>query len=142
MSKALSYFDTNVEINAVNSWWKLAFINPKFTCVVKTIVRLLLNVSCFGWHSCNCCGPGTKDSIEHILFECDGNVQCRYRYWKELSFICPSAMFDEMENMSQYRKCRYMLNCFNSPLITEWIDVYYGIGNFIHWSVKEYSVIM
>ena len=136
--KVLNYFNFNCNVNSVKTWWRLAYVNPRTTYFVKTMVRVLLNVSCLGFHACKYCGYETIDSLEHILFQCQGTVKSRRTYWKEVRRVCPVALFIELENMTDRDKSFYIINCFNSDLIGEWSEVYQCVGKFVHNTVSEY----
>ena len=137
-SQSTNAYNFNYNVNAIKTWWRLAYLNPRTIYFVRTMVRLLLNVSCYGFHVCKYCGFGTSDSLEHIIFQCEHNKNCRSKYWPELMNVGPKALIDDLESMTEHDRCVYILNCFNSEYIVEWSELYQCVGKFLHYTVNEY----
>ena len=129
--KVLDYLVFNTRSLSMSIWWLHAFRNPQFARINRSIVRLLLNVECYGFKKCDNCLNESINSTEHLLFECEKNNDKRLALWSRVILSCPLQLANDISAMSARDRCIFILNGFYSPLIHEWNTTYCNVAMFI-----------
>ena len=74
----------------------------------------------------------TRDTAQHILFECSALTDVRHVYLSKLKFTMPFAMKNDFVNMNNRAKLFFILSGLDCDFCTEWICIYRAIALFIH----------
>ena len=80
-----------------------------------------------------------NNSIEHILYQCEGNSIVRCQSWEKVLDLCPGSLGIELNRMSKRDRTRFILNGFNCQYISEWKDTYNALIKFVYNAVSEYE---
>lgn len=137
--KSLSMYNTNVVSGLqMISWWKVVYDAPERTNKCRLIVKLLLNVYRLGKKMCHLCDSYRRDSITHILFECDFVKDVRTKHWKKVASVCPLPLFNDMMKMTLDDRCAFLLSGLNAPYIDDWQNVYVTLLDFMYHTYIRY----
>ena len=119
-------------------WWQLAYRNPMYTKHCKMIVRLLLNVFQLGKEQRKVCSSLHTNSLAHILFSCEYTLETRTFYWKNIRHVCPIQLRNELDVMSDNKRCHFILNCMYNRYTPEWYGIYAAMADFIYNVYSSY----
>ena len=108
----------------MSTWWVYAHVCPWNTHYVRSVIKLLLNTYRFGKERCKLCNSGLRDTVVHILFNCEGLRRERQELWLKVCMECPGPMIECMDKMNNDGKTRFTLNGFNCNFEHEWICIY------------------
>ena len=114
------------------SWWNIAYEFPECTYKCRMIIRLLLNVFRLGKEMCHLCCQYKRNSVNHIIFECDFVKDIRTEYWDIVRESCPRPLYEDMLNMTSDKRCAFILSGFNGPFICEWYELYQNMMDFVY----------
>ena len=77
------------------------------------------------------CDLHSPETVQHVLFECNGNRDMYERLWKPITLHCPNSLLIDINNMNNRSKTSFFLSCLNSSFVIEWMQLYEAIINFI-----------
>ena len=129
--KVLDYLVFKTRVLSMSIWWHHAFRNPQFARINRSVVRLLLNVECYGFKTCDNCQNSCINSSEHLLFECEKYNDIRIACWAKVIQSCPLQLANDMSAMSARDCCIFILNGFYSPYTQEWNSLYCNVSMFL-----------
>ena len=72
--------------------------------------------------------------LEHVLFECPALV----KRWARGKQSIPEALISSVEHMNTSEKTVFILSGLNCEYVSEWIDIYKEIVNFIFYMNHEF----
>ena len=119
-------------------WWKFVKNVPSIFKQVSSVVAVVSGTQpkqfqCnFNEYYCRLCTIFSRDTAEHILFECTALNDIRNMYFSKLKFVMPFAMKRELMNMNNREKLYFLLSGLESEFCTEWISIYRAIAIFVH----------
>ena len=139
----LSEIRQMIDCKNVLSWWQYAQHNTEDMNKCKLILKLFLGVHNLKCNAvkytgenqsqlCTNCSDYKYETIEHVLFECEGNSVLRGHLWNNILESCPSAsMVYEMTSMSTKARCSFLLSGLNNSYVKEWNNLFKAIVQFI-----------
>ena len=138
--KSISMLNVNsLQCHTMNAWWSYTKMVPSDIRNVRILMKLLLNTYRLGKDNCPVCDYGSVNSIGHILFECDILQEMRDKQWECVCEVCPNQLCMEMKNMSVYHRCTFILNALDCSLVTEWLDLYSQLVQYVVLMYKSYT---
>ena len=121
----------------ISIWWKYGTRNPKDLKKCMLILKLLLNCYRLGKKRCNYCNDHNNSNLPHILFECHSVHTLRDHLWRRIG-LNNQNVFEAMNNMDTYSRCKFLLNGFNSDYVSEWDTLYSDVISFIAHVYQQY----
>lgn len=131
---SMTLIDSSSCASSVSIWWQLCKRNYR----IKKMCSLMINMMT-GNHSLNCargkygantslcqlCDSYQTETLNHMLFVCDGLSETRSELLTKLVDAMPQPMACAFRQMQIAEKTAYILNGMNSDhLILEWAKVY------------------
>ena len=119
-------------------WWRFVKNVPSLFRQVSSVVAVVSGsqpkyFQCnFNSKTCSLCTDYTRDTAQHILFECSALTDVRHVYLSKLKFTMPFAMKNDFVNMNNRAKLFFILSGLDCDFCTEWICIYRAIALFIH----------
>ena len=119
-------------------WWKFVKNVPSLIKQVCSVVSVVSGsqpkpFQCnFNSHICSMCTDYTRETAEHIIFECTALSYVRNIYFSKVKFTMPFAMKREFLNMNSREQLYFILSGLECEFCTEWIHIYRAIAVFIH----------
>ena len=72
-----------------------------------------------------------RRTADHILFTCDALSAKREHLWTNFLLMCPTQLAREIETMPITIRTNFMLNAMNNSYVSEWMDCYTALAEFI-----------
>ena len=124
------------------TWWIVCAKYPMLTNSCKLLARFLfretcLQADCYKFSNvsksiiCMFCTTNSKETAQHVLFECQAYRDIRCKFWRRMEDTCPIALQHCMKEMSPEEKTLLILNCLGNSYVAEWTDVYVNILKFV-----------
>ena len=119
-------------------WWKFVKNVPALFKQVCSVVSVVSGAQpkpfqCnFDEYHCCLCTDFSRDTAEHILFECTALYDLRNVHLSKLRFVMPFAMKNEFMNMNNRERLYFLLSGLNCEFCPEWICVYRSVAIFVH----------
>ncbi len=134
----IDFKGTTQNFNDGFQWWEVARWNNRLLNKVILLFRfMVMNIEECMKMKCNC---HDEISLTHILFRCEEVRREREVEWQNLGKVVPRILFTEMEDMNSDDRANFILSCFNSKPIKEWIGVYESILIFTNVVITSWSV--
>ena len=137
--RSLSTFSESVRYKKLNVWWKVVAANSAAFRSVSSVVALLCGTQpsgCgtnFGSRTCQICCDYTRDTVEHILFECAGLQNRRATLLKLLTDSMPYGMRESFAMLNTKDKAIFILSGLGKGCyIPEWQKTYLSASRLVH----------
>jgi len=131
------------------AWWHYIQVKPGDMFKCRTIIRLILD--CHGLKTCQLrykqegisnplcefCDINAPETIEHLLFECNFNVNTRQAGWEMLRQQCLPKLLDEMDRMNNSQKAKFILSGFGNGFVLECVNLYEVAATFVYVTYNE-----
>ena len=136
--KSLSYLQSEHTDDVRSIGW-IYFLHktPDKARQCRSILNLLMNTYRLGKHICRLCDQ-ERDTIEHILFECNYGSDIRNHKWNDVINSCPGALATELNRMNPVERSKCLLNAFRCNYVHEWHEIYISVSDFIFQMYNHY----
>lgn len=123
----------------MSQWWMYNVRNPEDGRRCRLMAKCILNSYRLGRVRCEMCNCHFRNSITHILFECEDLISIRNEYWNRIYLYggVPN-LFTEMDNMSYDTRCKFIFGAFRSDYIYEWNSFYRYVLKFVEMVYMSY----
>ena len=132
-----SSMDHGCILSVMTDWYDRTARIPLETHKIQSIIQLLIGKDRHQNELCKLCSQFFY-STHHVLFECIDMRDCQIMFWKVVTDNCDNLLVQEMEKMSYFVRCKFILNGFNVKYTPEWQSIYTTIGNYVFKVYKEY----
>ena len=149
--KSLPLFSTCVTKIAMWQWWVFCDRFPEYLHRVRYIYRMLVSKTCLSSDVCmyngvspvcTLCDAVARETVYHMLFDCEAFSDTRNRMWSECEYNIPEAMFRELSVMSSKQKVEFIVSAFRCDYTDGWSDVYKTIADFCYTMYKERQIMV
>ena len=141
MYKSLGRIKNNVTTHTMIGWWKHAKYVPTHVRYCRIVINLLLNTYRLGRENCKLCLTSQRNSIEHILFVCPKLQETREVQLQKVRDCNPKCLVNEINDMCIPERTRFILNAFYCNYVTEWMELYKNVLNFINITLNQYHTL-
>ena len=132
----------------MHTWWLIALKHPKCTQDCRTMMKLVMGTtqlkSCISRYNksndvlFNDCDDYVKESTEHVLFECSGNIHLRSRLCQLVLDQFPQQLRQELYRMSSKSKVLFLIfAAMKCNYNNDWGAIYVAMLNFVERVYKR-----
>ena len=133
-----SLYPSCLEIGKVWPWWQLSKHKPQYTKKCSVILRLLTGNHAMNVrrHSpgasafCQECMAMVGDTVSHMLWQCEGMSIVRNDTWRNIQYIAPPSLFQEIQRMNDDQKTVLLLSGYGG-YVHEWLPLFVHTADFI-----------
>ena len=137
--KSLDLYKFALQKNGIMSaWWYYVSVNPEDCNKVRLLFKLLLNCFRLGKETCIFCNDQSRDSLQHILFDCQHGKEKRQYYWDMIMHSCLPILYKDILLMDSHNKCTFILNAFYVDYTLEWNEFYRRCLYFVYNIYMDY----
>ena len=114
----VKYMSLDVANIWMHMWWLIALNHPQCTWDCRFMMKLLMGTfqlksRTYSYNKsndvlCNYCDDYVKESSEHLLFECSGNIHLHSRLWQLVFDQCHEQLRKELYWMSSKNKVLFI----------------------------------
>jgi hypothetical protein len=141
----LGLYRSTVTYFSMSPWWIHASRYPNERCHVVLIFRIIVGVHVFekegnynGRNKCNVCTNFANDSLQHVLYECEGLSNLREKEMDVITEYCPQPFIQYYTSLSMYEKTCFILNSFGCvTYVEEFHKIFSYFGKFITTMVQN-----
>ena len=132
-------------------WWKVASRLPELTKKISSIITVIMGGQPktmqrnLGRKKCDLCHGYDPVNAIHIICKCPALEDIRTTATGSLLATMPAAMGQNFKEMNDNEKVKFLLTALSATFTPEWLQIYKGIANFIHFMyanrARKYDIL-